>query len=1372
MKLHFPRWAATLGLVVASVIPAHAATFVVRATADTDGATCGPTDCTLRQAINAANGAAGANSITFDSSAFAAKQPIYVNGVLPSINGDLTIQGPTATGAGVSVVGNNNGSNGPGGTPVFRITGGTVTISDLTATGGTVGISARAGNVTVQRCTLNNNGTGISVGTANVTAQGCTLFGNINSGLSNTNGTAAIQSCTVIQNAQGISAGSSTSLSNTLVLGNSADVSGPITDNGFNLIGGSAMDAGLQTDSNGNPILADNGGPVFTVALVTLGKAVDQGRSSLATDALGKPRHFDFPAVANAVFGDDADIGAFEEQDSAQTGSYFVVNSTSDHDDGVCGVANCTLREAIGAANAASTTSFATSITFNSPVFAVKQTIALTNGSLPTISAGTNSNYSVTILGPEDPGTGVTIKGGASDTIFTTRVYNLTLSSLTITGGAVGLSTRNGGTDVERCTFSGNGDGVVTAPSGGVHAVNCTFTGNTNSALHSLGGNLNIENCTVAGNAKGVVTTLQAGTPAPSVSLDNSIVAANPGGNLSAPLTDYGYNLCDDNGQGLLTAATDKLNTSPGLDPAGLRDNGGPVATIALVTGSAAIDAGNSTLPTDARGLARPVDFSQVPNTSGGNGADIGAFELNEAPQSGPNFVVNNVSDHDDSVCGPLDCTLREAINAANAGSKPSVITFDGTAFAAPSKIIDASYGGLPAITSDLTITAPPAGVTVRVADTMSTNLFAVSSGTVTFVGLTVRGGPVGVGATGGNVTLRACTIIGNTYSFFGVTRGVQNTGATLTIENSTITGCGVGVSTSGGTTTLQSCTVAGNSTNLKITGGTVSVGNSIVAANGGTNVSGTINDLGYNLCDDTGGGAFSTSTDKLNANANLGPLQDNGGPTFTLALPKGSPAVDAGSTTLATDERGVSRDGKPDIGAFEFNTPSLSIGSVSQLAGTSGTKSFDFIVTLSAFASAPVTVNYATSDGTAVAGKDYSATSGTLSIPLGSTTGIISVPVGGNTGFGPSKTFTVTLSAPINASLGDPSVGVGTIMNNNPRPAVISQFRLSGPSGASDEFIEVANLRSRPLVVDGWQVVAGATTVPLFGTIPVGGHLLIANSDGYSLNNVATADMTYTGDIPANTPFTLTNTSGVVIDSVSDLSSIAAPTSPTHEYAYIRRLESGMPAKSNSDAQDFNLVDTAVTNSTVDRTGVGPLTAARLGSPNPHNLSSTIQRNDGISNAALSIPGVAAVARYVSKGSTVDSKGRLTIRRTITNNTGAAVSALRFRIVGITAGTSTTTGVADLRAISSGGVRYYDSAHTIQRAATGMTIDAPTKPGEAPLVPTSGSSGNGGGLNSGWTAPLPGGALAPGATVNVEFLFGIQAEGNFRVVVDAELLP
>jgi hypothetical protein len=82
-------------------------------------------------------------------------------------------------------------------------------------------------------------------------------------------------------------------------------------------------------------------------------------------------------------------------------------------------------------------------------------------------------------------------------------------------------------------------------------------------------------------------------------------------------------------------AATD-LSSDPLLAPAGLASNGGPTQTIALQNASPAIDAGLNSLITlgsatqDQRGSTRPVDFSGVANAIGGNGTDIGAFEVQQ----------------------------------------------------------------------------------------------------------------------------------------------------------------------------------------------------------------------------------------------------------------------------------------------------------------------------------------------------------------------------------------------------------------------------------------------------------------------------------------------------------------------------------------------------------------------------------------------------------------------------------------------------------------------------------------------------------------------------------------------------------------------
>src|SRR5262249_6761488 len=111
----------------------------------------------------------------------------------------------------------------------------------------------------------------------------------------------------------------------------------------------------------------------------------------------------------------------------------------------------------------------------------------------------------------------------------------------------------------------------------------------------------------------------------------------------------------------------------------------------------------------------------------------------------------------------------------------------------------------------------------------------------------------------------------------------------------------------------------------------TATLQNSIVANNSGRNCFGAITSNGYNLSSDASC-PFTNSGDLNNTDPLLGPLQNNGGPTQTMALPSGSPAIDAGNPAGCTDEAGnllkTDQRGKPrpdhedtrgcDIGAYE----------------------------------------------------------------------------------------------------------------------------------------------------------------------------------------------------------------------------------------------------------------------------------------------------------------------------------------------------------------------------------------------------------------------------------------------------------------------
>jgi hypothetical protein len=180
-----------------------------------------------------------------------------------------------------------------------------------------------------------------------------------------------------------------------------------------------------------------------------------------------------------------------------------------------------------------------------------------------------------------------------------------------------------------------------------------------------------------------------------------------------------------------------------------------------------------------------------------------------------------------------------------------------------------------------------------------------------------------------------------------GFAGGIYNYGGTLMITNSTIsgnhagggfqaiTGLGGGIYNDG-TVAITNSTVSHNTAagNDGVGGGISNPGmlmieSSILSYNvaqNGANLSGAVISHGYNVCSDLCGGYFNGPGDQINTDPLLGPLQNNGGPTFTRALLPGSPAMDAGNPTFIPppwyDQRGPDfwrvRNGRIDIGSFE----------------------------------------------------------------------------------------------------------------------------------------------------------------------------------------------------------------------------------------------------------------------------------------------------------------------------------------------------------------------------------------------------------------------------------------------------------------------
>ncbi|MCW2498228.1 Calx-beta domain-containing protein, partial [Jatrophihabitans sp.] len=229
---------------------------------------------------------------------------------------------------------------------------------------------------------------------------------------------------------------------------------------------------------------------------------------------------------------------------------------------------------------------------------------------------------------------------------------------------------------------------------------------------------------------------------------------------------------------------------------------------------------------------------------------------------------------------------------------------------------------------------------------------------------------------------------------------------------------------------------------------------------------------------------------------------------------------------------------------------PSISVAAATAPEGNSGTTNLLLPVTLSAASQLPVTVAYATSDGTATAGSDYTAASGTLTFPAGVTTENVSVPVTGDAVYERDETFTLTLTAPTGATLGT-ATAVGTISNDDAAPVVTvgnATATQSAAAGSTATFpVTVSGATSLPLSVnyatsDGtalagtdYTATSGTLTLPA-GTTSGSITVPVLAKATYSANEVFNLAVTAPVDATIATPSataTITN-SNVFISTIT----------------------------------------------------------------------------------------------------------------------------------------------------------------------------------------------------------------------------------------------
>jgi CSLREA domain-containing protein len=540
-----------------------------------------------------------------------------------------------------------------------------------------------------------------------------------------------------------------------------------------------------------------------------------------------------------------------------------------------------------------------------------------------------------------------------------------------------------------------------------------------------------------------------------------------------------------------------------------------------------------------------------------------------------------------------------------------------------------------------------------------------------------------------------------------------------------------------------------------------------------------------------------------------------------------------AATLTLTANDQGNTGTGGPLTDTDTVNiqvATNISIQDASVVEPSAGAINMLFTVTLSAPAPAGGTsVNFTTQEQApainhATAGQDYTTTSGSLSFAPGEQFKTILVPVlADNKKNEANETFLVSLSNPVNATVAR-GTATGTILiTNQPGTILISELRTSGPAGAGDDFVEVYNNSDSPHTVnDGsgindaahgyglFKLGADCSATPvLIGIIPNGtviaarGHYLFVGS-AYSLANyggtgAAAGDQTLWSDIESDRNLAIFSTASVTristanrLDAVGigsntggicDLLREGTTLPPLNgsvlQYSYFRDEcgKKGNPASFGPCPTGGFVADTNVNNNDfifADTQGTVTAAGQRLGAPGPQNLGS----------ARLNLS-LLALLLDATKGSTASPnrvrdltpqlpnamQGTMSIRRRFVNNTGAPVTRLRLRIVDISA-LPLSGGIADLRALNSTTVTVSaiaDSATCL--AATGSTTTPCTVAVQRTTLETPPAQSLGGAFNSSLTIML-GTPLAPGASVNLQLLLGVQQTGTFKFFFNVEALP
>ena len=392
----------------------------------------------------------------------------------------------------------------------------------------------------------------------------------------------------------------------------------------------------------------------------------------------------------------------------------------------------------------------------------------------------------------------------------------------------------------------------------------------------------------------------------------------------------------------------------------------------------------------------------------------------------------------------------------------------------------------------------------------------------------------------------------------------------------------------------------------------------------------------------------------------------------------------------------------------------------------------------------------------------------------------------------------------------GDTEGGSGTCAAPTPTPTpaatpvpggtslIISEFRVRGPNGANDEFVEIYNNSNNAVNVlasdgsSGYAVAASdglvRFVIPNGTIIPARGHFLGVNSLSYSLANypagsgvTANGDATYTLNINDNAGIALFRTANPVnfnvatrLDAVGS-TSVANPlyregaglpplvrilnrlqlvSKHSNEWSGSRRIARHKQQRCGLQVCGYERHERRRRTTTRCTWTRKPLQSGT----SDHWFTSL---SVGLVDAGVSAGAAPNYVRnFASDPANNSTFGTVDIRRRITNSTGAPINRLRVRIIDLTTFPA-PAGTADLRPRSSGSVVVsLSGGGTV--TVRGTTLEQP---------PT---QANGGGFNSSMSAGTVtlASPLNAGSSINLRFLFGVQQQGKFNFCAVIETLP